>query len=51
MYMYMCMSEKVVNMTTTLKYLGMFIMDTMKVNNGYIKRQIKCIYTRLEEIF
>ena len=38
------LSEKVVNMTMS-KYIGMFIMDTMK-DDMAIKRQIKCIYTR-----
>ena len=32
-------------MTTTNKYLGMFIMDKMK-DDVYVKRQVKCIYTR-----
>ena len=32
-------------MTATHKYLGMFIMDTMK-DDMDINRQSKCIYTR-----
>ena len=39
------LSERVVNLTTNHKHLGMFITDTMK-DGMDINRQITCLYTR-----